>query len=719
MADFKIRGANRRRPRLRTVATAVVAVVLAVVAWTQRAGIASVFEAVSHGAVVPLVVATACEACRIAFHSYAYTRSFRVIGADVPMRATVPAWFKAVFMNTVLPSGGTSGMAAVVDAARRRGVAVGSATSATLFTQTCFYCSMLVIIVIGFVVMAQSGTLQVRDVLIGCVMGVAAFAFLGLLAMGHYAPGLLQRVMRRIERLVGKACAAVRLKKRPKPWADSLVHSFSSAATELSRNPRRALAVFVAMLVAMAFDMLAFVASGVAFGVARMDALFGGYVTALVFNSFNVTPGGVGVVEGLASAVLAGYGYPATQAVSVVLVYRALMYWIPFVVGGVMMHATGAFGLGGAKGAEGQRPVGKVRSTIGAAGQRVVAGVAEMAEIAAAAAASRLSDSEQVFLHRRRSDATWRERFVSFVSDTIEIRTVVCALAVCASSVVAFVAAALPPDPIMVEAVTNHVLGHSPLNSVAMVVCAYLALMCIPGILIHDQGNWLTAMVALVGLGLATALSGHGVWTSVLSIAALVVLSLCHGCFRRHGFFRSITRLVRVMVYCICVAVVYALVGALAVRGSIVPDPGMGGALWMGFQSLAVQPHIAGFELGEQARWFFGSVGAVRVTFTVAMLYVIGLLTARRIVDSRRPERRRARQVARTEAQTAARRRKLERKIRRAARCGGAARRARDGASDLSGGTDPSEEGGASRSAEGKPPCERFQEGEGCDVPRI
>lgn len=672
MADFKIKGVNRRLFKPRTLIAAVLVVALLVVAWTQRGNIASVLSAMSKGALVPLIAAAVLESVRIVFHSYAYTRSFKVIGFDVPLRLTIPAWFKAVFMNTVLPSGGTSGLAAVVDAARRRGVPVGSATSAALFTQTCFYCSMLVVIVIGFVVMAQSGTLQVRDVLIGCVMGVAAFAFLGLLAMGHYAPGLLQRFMRWVERLVVRACKAVRLKRQPGPWADSLVHSFSSAATELSRNPRRALAVFAAMLVAMAFDMLTFVASGVAFGVTRIDALFGGYVTALVFNSFNVTPGGVGVVEGLASAVLAGYGYPATQAVSAVLVYRALMYWIPFVIGGVTMHVTGAFGLGGGKAAEGSKPVGKVRSTVGAAGQRIVAGVSEMAEAAAAAAAARLSDvdAEPVYVHRRHPDATWHERLVSFVSDTIEFRTVVCALAVCATSVVAFVAAALPPDPVMVDVVTNHVLGHSPLDPVAMVVCAYLALMCVPGILIHDQGNWLTAMVALVGLGFATALSGHGVWASVLSIAALVVLSLCHGCFRRHGFFRSLTRLFRIMVYCVCVAVAYALVGALAVRGAIDPDPGVGGALWMGLQSLAVQPRIGGFELAEQARWFFGSVGAVRVTFTVAMLYVIGLLAARRIVDSRRPERRRAREAAHAEAQAAARRRKSERRARRAERRG-------------------------------------------------
>lgn len=674
MADFKVRGVNRRPIRPRTLVTAVIVVVLVAVAWIQRANIASVVSAVSHGAVVPLVFAAACEAGRVVFHSYAYTRSFKVIGASVPLRATVPAWFKAVFMNTVLPSGGTSGLAAVVDTARRRGVAVGSATSAALFTQTCYYLSMLLVIVVGFVVMARSGTLQVRDVLLGCVMGAAAFAFLGLLAMGHYAPGLLQRFMRWVERLVVRLCAKLHLKKRPKPWADNLVHSFSSAATELSRHPRRALAVFGSMVVAMAFDMLAFTAAGLAFGITRVDALFGGYVTALVFNSFTVTPGGVGVVEGLASAVLAGYGYPAAQAVSAVLVYRALMYWIPFLAGGVMMHVTGAFGLGGEKeGAEGAAAAtgsvysaGRVRVGAAAAGQKVVSGVAGAAAAVAARVASE-GEAEEVYV-RRRPDVPLRERVVAFLSDTIELRAVLCALAMAVTAIAGFVAAELPADPVMVEAVTNRVLGHDPLPSVAMVCCAYLLLVCVPGILIHDQGNWLMAMVALLGLGVTTALSGHSVWVMALSIASLVLFAVWRGCFVGHGFFKSLTRLLRVLVYSLCVAVLYALIGALAVRGAMTPDPGVGGALWMGLQSVAVFPRLAGVELGEAALQFFGSVVAVRVTFTVALVYVVSFLTVRRVLERRDPGQRAVRAAARAEAEAAAAERRDERRRRWAGR---------------------------------------------------
>ena len=311
------------------------------VGWTQRQQIVAIVQAMSRGALLPLLMAVGLEGCRIVFHALSYTRAFAAIGARVPLRSTVPAWFKAVFMNTVVSSGGVSGMAAVVDAARTRGVAVGSATSAAVFTQTCYYSAMFLVILVGFAIMGANGSLSARDVMLGSTIGLAALVFSGPARPGASQAGpaaalhALDRVARRASLPDSEAQAPAKaLGGLPRPLV-------SHAATELSRRPRKALGVLATMVVAMAFDMLAFMASGFAFGITRVDALLGGYVTALVFNSFTVTPGGVGVVEGMASAVLSGYGYPGTLCVSAVLTYRALMYWIPFAVGGVLMRDHG------------------------------------------------------------------------------------------------------------------------------------------------------------------------------------------------------------------------------------------------------------------------------------------------------------------------------------------------------------------------------------------
>lgn len=635
MTNVRVRGVQSRRPRIkpRTIITLVLVVALVVVAVTQRDQIVQVGQAMMRGATLPLAMAFAFEGCRVVFHALAYTRSFRVIGANVPLRATIPAWFKAVFMNTVVSSGGVSGMAAIVDTARSRGVPVGSATSATVFTQTCFYSASFLIILIGFFVMGASGTLTARDVLFGSVIGVSAAVFLGLLLFGHLKPSLLQRFMRWVESLVVRLCRLVHLKRTPRPWADNLVRSFSAAASELSRRPRKALAVFGTMVVAMAFDMLAFMAAGFSFGITRPDALLGGYVTALVFNSFTVTPGGVGVVETMASAVLAGYGYPGTLCVSAVLTYRALMYWIPFAIGGVMMRATGAFSS--------------------------KASGADVATPAPGAPSSGVAGAAEPELDR----LSLRERAYALLASPLERRCVLCTLLVAVTAAFEVICATLPPSPEMVELLAQYIPASGAINPIVVVVVGYFLLLLAPGLAMHDQGCWLLAIVALLVLGVSAAFSGHGLGGLVLVIASLAALIVWQRCFTEHTFLRRLGRLLGVLLYAMALIVLYAVIGMVALRGQLAGEPGVLGAVWQGIQALAMMPD--GVLPGTHALWFVASVRAMVATLMVCLVLVIGQRTAQRVKAYNRPESREMRAFNRAAAKRAQELRKADRAERR------------------------------------------------------
>ncbi len=507
MAQLRVRGIGRRKPSKRTQLTVLVLCALALFAFARRDDIAAVVDALMQGATGVLVLGACFELGRVCFHALAYTRSFRVVGAQVPLSQTFPAWFKAVFMNTVVPSGGASGLACIVEVARRRGVATGSATTATLFTQACFYLAMFLAILLGFWFMAQAGTLTVRDVAVGSVVGCAALAFVALLALGHLAPGKLQRALRAVERLVARACSKLPfVKKAPAPWADNLVRSFSAASTSLVRNPGRSLTVYLSMVVAMAFDALAFVACGYAFDVVELDALFAAYVTALVFNSFNVTPGGAGIVEGLAAAVLAGYGYPLTLALSVVLCYRAFMYWIPLLVGGVLMRASRGSAAESAQVEQDMRP---------AQGSGVEEGQASVGGM-------RLRD-------RARSETG--------------LTCLVCAGLLLASAGTALGSSLMGSDPLLADLVSNFVLGWEPIDEVWMRACAALVVLCVPGIFLRDAANWLVSIAALVALGFSCLLAAHGASTLVLCLVSLTALVVGNQVFARHPYQLFLLRL--------------------------------------------------------------------------------------------------------------------------------------------------------------------------------
>lgn len=59
------------------------------------------------------------------------------------------------------------------------------------------------------------------------------------------------------------------------------------------------------------------------------------YGLANILAVIPVTPGGLGIVEGVLIATLVGFGVPQSQAILAVLAYRLLNFWLPIPIGGV------------------------------------------------------------------------------------------------------------------------------------------------------------------------------------------------------------------------------------------------------------------------------------------------------------------------------------------------------------------------------------------------
>jgi uncharacterized protein (TIRG00374 family) len=65
------------------------------------------------------------------------------------------------------------------------------------------------------------------------------------------------------------------------------------------------------------------------------DGLLVAFGLANVLASVPITPGGLGIVEGVYIPTLVGFGVPAATATVTVLTYRIAQYWLPILVGGI------------------------------------------------------------------------------------------------------------------------------------------------------------------------------------------------------------------------------------------------------------------------------------------------------------------------------------------------------------------------------------------------
>ncbi len=70
-------------------------------------------------------------------------------------------------------------------------------------------------------------------------------------------------------------------------------------------------------------------------GAVSIDGLIIAFGLANIFASIPLTPGGLGIVEGIYIPTLIGFGLSTTTATVSVLSYRLVQYWLPVLVGGV------------------------------------------------------------------------------------------------------------------------------------------------------------------------------------------------------------------------------------------------------------------------------------------------------------------------------------------------------------------------------------------------
>ena len=177
-------------------------------------------------------------------------------------------------------------------------------------------------------------------------MGMVVLCLVGtmvmLLVLAYRKPDALMRILRPVERLSCKVVSRVR-KKPLEPWADRIAKAFSEAAGMIGHSPKPTLQAYGCSLIASLCELSCFVLVGIGFGVQNAPALVCGYVVATLFAMISFTPQGVGVVEAAVVVAFTSFGETAAAGTAIGLVYRGIVFWMPFIIGAVLINTTKAF----------------------------------------------------------------------------------------------------------------------------------------------------------------------------------------------------------------------------------------------------------------------------------------------------------------------------------------------------------------------------------------
>lgn len=326
--------------RLLLVGLVVIIVLLVVVMRGDQ--LVELVETMKRGSALPLVAAVCTQLGKYVSQSFAYSHCFKAVDERMKPRSTLPLVFGTFFMNTVAPSLNLAGTTLVVNDARKRGIEAGKATSAALLMQITIDGAFATIMIAGFILLALTVGLSPLWFLLGLLVVILVSVMVCIMVLGRKRPAAVLRVLGPIERLINRIL--IRFRKKPlKPWAARTVGSFSDAAGLIGHNPRPALEAYGCSIIASICELSCFCLVGVAFGVTAIEPLVCGYVVATLFAMISITPQGVGVVEAMVVVAFTAFGESSAAGMAIGLVYRGIVFWMPFIIGAILINVTKTF----------------------------------------------------------------------------------------------------------------------------------------------------------------------------------------------------------------------------------------------------------------------------------------------------------------------------------------------------------------------------------------
>lgn len=300
------------------------------------------YNTMMTGALVPLIIAVILMLARHLVQAQSYDAAFAAVGHATGFWHNVTLIFSLVFINTFCLFSGATGVAFIIDDAHRQGCDAGQATGGAFLSQIGYFAAVFVISVIGFVTMWLSGHMNLVFLIGGLMLAGVLLILSSMFFIGHFRPRILFRLFLTIERIVNWALHFVH-RSMKSGWGRLTARSFISTSNLLASNPKGSVTTIAYASLSAMLNMCCLVAIGYAFGFEHVEALIAAFAVAAISVILSPTPQGVGVVEAMITAILTAYGCSVATAAAIALVYRGIMFWIPFCIGAVLLSQTGFF----------------------------------------------------------------------------------------------------------------------------------------------------------------------------------------------------------------------------------------------------------------------------------------------------------------------------------------------------------------------------------------
>ena len=197
----------------------------------------------------------------------------------------------------------------------------------------------LVIMVIGFAILGIAGGLNAGWIALGVIAILIVGGMVAAMAFAAMKPDLLLKLLAPLVRVIDRFLTK-RKKKPVDAWVKDTVNTYAQSAALMTKNKQDIGADLGLNVAASIFELGCFAFVALAFGVHDIEAMICGYVVVTLFAMISFVPQGVGVVEAAALVTFALFGIDQATAMAVIMVYRAIVFWLPFLIGAVVIQRS-------------------------------------------------------------------------------------------------------------------------------------------------------------------------------------------------------------------------------------------------------------------------------------------------------------------------------------------------------------------------------------------
>jgi putative heme transporter len=335
--------------RWRLALTIITFIALAALIYGLRRDIGGVIDNLGKVNAIALLLLIPLEALNYDAYARLYRRLFRVLGKEVSYWPMYKFTLELNFVNHILPSGGVSGITYFSVRARSLGISGSKSALAQVMKLFLLYVSYQPLLVVGVFLLALRG--HTNNLIMVVASSLITLLIVGTI-IGIYIIESRQRInstLTFITRVINRIIHFF----RPNFPETFNIESAQKTFDELHENYQifkhnwRDLRMpFVYMTIANLTEVAAVYVVYIAFGkLVNVGAVILAYAVANFAGLISVLPAGIGIYEGLMTAVLAATGIPAPISIPVTIMYRVLNMFIQLTPGYVLYQRAVKAGL--------------------------------------------------------------------------------------------------------------------------------------------------------------------------------------------------------------------------------------------------------------------------------------------------------------------------------------------------------------------------------------